>query len=203
MFGRFLISTVGSFEGTLFTAAALGVVEIVMRSLVKKKDHVMNWAIYKLTGKIDYNEKKEFHFLAQFNNSMMVVDKIGIFVVPFMLHFFYKHKLLFNFSYGDMELSSYALFKSGLAQFCIDVVVHYVSIVVETNLGIPDIKVWWKHRGIYIIWEILNYIQILTLVIYVFKTLPLAFYCHSTNPCSCHHTGYQALTLFNEENLCA
>jgi hypothetical protein len=45
---------------------------------VKKKDHVINWVFYKLTGTIEYNERKEFHFLAQFNNGMMVVDKIGM-----------------------------------------------------------------------------------------------------------------------------
>lgn len=102
-----------------------------------------------------------------------------------------------------MPFESMALFKSGAAQFCIDIVVHYVSIVVETNLGIPDVKVWWKHRGIYIIWEILNYIQILALIVYVFKTLPLAFYCDSTDPCSCNKHGYQALVLLNNMTLCA
>jgi len=69
-----------------------------------------------------------------------------------------------------MPFESMALFKSGAAQFCIDIVVHYVSIVVETNLGIPDVKVWWKHRGIYIIWEVC-FIFIFFLSAYLFFSL--------------------------------
>ena len=71
-------------------------------------------------------------------------------MVPFMLHFFHKHKLLFNFSYGATELAASDLFNSAVAQLSTVVLVHYVCIVVETNLDISDIKVWLKHRGIYI-----------------------------------------------------
>ena len=60
------------FEGTLVTAAALGVIEIM-----RKTEHLVQWIVYKLTGRIQYYEKKEINFIAQFNNGLMVVDKIG------------------------------------------------------------------------------------------------------------------------------
>ena len=58
------------FEGTLVSAAALGVIEIM-----RKTEHLVQW---KLTGRIQYDEKKEIDPIAQFNNGLMVVDKIGM-----------------------------------------------------------------------------------------------------------------------------
>jgi len=39
---------------------------------------LFNWIFYKLTGKVEYDEKKELRFIAEFNNGLMVVDKIGV-----------------------------------------------------------------------------------------------------------------------------
>jgi len=203
MLGRFLISTVGTTTGSLGTAAAVGVAEIAVRSFVKKKEHLVNYVLYRITKKVDWNEHKENAYSAQFNNNIMVVDFVSIIVIPFLLKFFYPHRLLFNFSYSyDMAPKTVDLATSAIAQFSIDFVVNFFCIIMESHLGIPDVKVWRRHRVVYIIWEVVNYIQIITLIVYLFKTLPATYFCDSVDPCSCRDTGYQSLLLFIPMQLC-
>jgi hypothetical protein len=202
MLGRFMIATVGTTAGSVGTAAAVGAVDILVRAFTRKKEHILNYAFWKILKSDDYDQRKEISYLAQFNNNMMVVDTISVLVMPFLLKFFWKHRLLFNFSYDTVPPTDIDLFTNAAAQFCIELISHFVCIVLETHLKIPDIKSWRRHRVVYIIWEVLNYIQILTLIIYVFKTLPAVFFCTSTDPCSCTKGGYQELALLKAEGLC-
>jgi len=202
-FGRFLIATVGSLSDQILTSIAAGAVEIAMRALILKKERVINWAqIRFLKSKLNYNEAKERAYAAQFNNNAMVVEHASIIVVPFLLHFFYKHRLVFNFSYTSEEASVEMMYRSALVQFFIQTIVHFVSCVLESELKIPNIQVWMKERWVYAVWEIANFVQILTLIIYVFKTLPSAFFCDNTDPCSCRDINYQDFSLFRAEGYC-
>ncbi len=73
----------------------------------------------------------------------------GIIVVPFLLHFFYKHRFVFNFSYTDAgETSVTLLWQSALVQLCIQTVVHFISCAIESLLKIPNIQVWKQERWV-------------------------------------------------------
>jgi hypothetical protein len=55
---------------------------------------------------------------------------------------------------------------------------------------------------VYLLWEIANFVQIITLIVYCFKTLPATFFCDSTDPCSCSRNSYFDLTLFFDASYC-
>lgn len=76
---------------------------------------------------------------------------IGILIVPFLLHSFYKHRYAFNFSYTDTETSVGVLYQSAAMQFAIQTVVHFICCVFEYIMKVPNISVWKQERKVFLI----------------------------------------------------
>lgn len=66
-----------------------------------------------------------------------------------MLHWFYDHRMVFNFSYEEGNPTPISiLWQSALVQLIIQLIVNFISSVIETELKIPNIKVWKQERWV-------------------------------------------------------
>jgi len=152
--------------------------------------------ISKITGG-PYEElpQKEYVFMAQFANNSMVVEKASIVVIPFLLVLFHRHRLVYDFSYQVLPPDAALLAENAAAQFAIQTLVDYICIVVGNLQDIPINSLWRDKRVIYTLWEMANTVQIITLIIYMFRVLPFRAICTSLDPCSCTGGVSQSLAL--------
>ncbi|KYQ92086.1 hypothetical protein DLAC_06923 [Tieghemostelium lacteum] len=186
LFGRFLIATVGSAKAQVVTSVLSGLGEILLRVaapiITKLIDYLKN-KFLNMKPEIETEIDREHN--AQYIINSMVVEKSSILSIPFLLHFFWKHRLVFNFSFGPTPPDLDAMIISAAIQLAIDLTADFISTCGEAIQNIPVIAVWKQSRVKYLIWEILNWLQMCTLIIYVLRTLPSTLYCSSDDPCTC------------------
>ncbi|EGG20257.1 hypothetical protein DFA_07380 [Cavenderia fasciculata] len=186
LFGRFLIATAGSEAATLSTSVITGLTEIALRVTANLQYDVIRYLAAKFIKlELAPEDETEKKFNAQCVINAMIVEKASIVTIPFFFHFFWKHRTVFNFSFTETPPNLNLLIESAAIQLAIDVVVDVVCLIGEMAQKMPIAKVYRENRVMYIIWEILNYIQMCILIIYVLKTLPSKLYCDTPNPCDC------------------
>jgi len=197
IFGQLMLVNIGSIGSTIGVTIGISAGNIFLRALVRRRISLVEWLFTQKVGPFCEEkcccgcDEKSYYtstiFYCMNSNYDMLTEISAIFVIPVMTFALYHHKLVFNLAYAEEapQVSDVLILAS--VQLVIQLITNYVSIVIYRSQKLPIFETFAEEPIRTVVWEVLNYVQMISLILALTSSLPFRFFCPENgdtgNPC--------------------